>query len=122
MATTFSVGSGDYIRPYRNVTIKHFPVTISQTIKRGDAVKLAGAGLENRIKIGVVTETSGYVGIAAEDITTTGTHNAATDKIAVWQATESAEFIGLRRLPTTPSAEPTAAVERIQNSAVRISL
>jgi hypothetical protein len=91
---TFSVGSGDYIRPYRNVRIQHFPVAVSQTIVRGAAVKLAGAGLENRIKIGVVTETSGYVGIAAESITTTGTHNAATDKIAVWLATENAEFIG----------------------------
>jgi len=30
-------------------------------------------------------------------------------------------LIGLRRLPTTPSAEPTAMTEKIQNSAVRIS-
>ena len=94
MATTHSVGSGDYIRPYRNVRIKHFPVTVSQTILRGDAVKLAGAGLEQRIKIGVVSETTGYVGIAAEDITTTATHDAVKDRIAVWLATEDAEFIG----------------------------
>lgn len=94
MATTFSVSSGDFIRPYRNVKIKHWPVTVSQTIRKGDAVKLAGAGLENRIKIGVVTETSGYVGIAAEDITTTSSHVAATDKIAVWLAEPDAEFIG----------------------------
>ncbi len=94
MATTFSVGSGDYVRPWRNVRIKHFPVTVSQTIVRGAAVKLAGAGLENRIKIGVVTETSGYVGFAAESITTTSTHNPVTDTIAVWLGTEDAEFIG----------------------------
>lgn len=94
MATTYSVGSGDYIRPYRNVRIQHFPVAVSQTILRGDPVKLAGAGLENRIKIGVVSETSGYVGIAAADITTTATHNAVTDRIPVWLATENAEFIG----------------------------
>lgn len=94
MATTFTVGSGDYIRPYRNVRIQHFPVAVSQTIRRGDAVKKAGAGLENRIKIGVVSETSGYVGIAAADITTTATHNAVTDRIPVWLATPEAEFIG----------------------------
>jgi hypothetical protein len=94
MATTFGVSSGDYIRPYRNVRVAHFPVAVSQTIVRGAAVKLAGAGVENRIKIGVVTETSGYVGFAAESITTTSTHVSATDKIAVWLATENAEFIG----------------------------
>jgi hypothetical protein len=94
MATVWTVSSGDYIRPYRNVRIQHFPVTISQTIVRGAAVKLAGAGLENRIKIGVVTETTGYVGFAAESITTGATHVPATDKIAVWLATEDAEFIG----------------------------
>jgi hypothetical protein len=80
MATTFGVSSGDYIRPYRNVRVAHFPVAVSQTIVRGAAVKLAGAGVENRIKIGVVTETSGYVGVAAESITTTSTHVPATKK------------------------------------------
>jgi hypothetical protein len=30
-------------------------------------------------------------------------------------------LIGLRKLPTTPSAEATAAIEKIQKSAVRIS-
>lgn len=94
MATTFAVSSGDHIRPFRNCKVRHFPVAVSQTIVRGAAVKLAGAGLENRIKIGVVTETSGYVGIAAESITTTATHNPVTDKIAVWMATPEAEFIG----------------------------
>ena len=94
MATTFTVSSGDHVRPWRNVRIRHFPVAVSQTIVRGDAVKIAGAGVENRIKIGVVTETSGYVGFAAESITTTSTHVAKTDKIAVWLAEPEAEFIG----------------------------
>lgn len=94
MATTFAVGSGDYIRPFRNVRVQHFPVAVSQTIRRGDQVKLAGAGVENRIKIGVVTETSRIVGIAAASITTTSTHVPATDKIPVWLATPDAEFIG----------------------------
>jgi hypothetical protein len=67
---------------------------VSQTIRRGDAVKVAGAGLENRIKIGVVSETTGYVGIAAEAITTTATHDAVVDRIPVWLATPDAEFIG----------------------------
>lgn len=94
MATTFTVGSGDYARPFRNVRIQHFPVAVSQTIVRGNFVKLSTtATSENRIKLGVITETAGYVGIAAESITTTATYNAATDKIPVWCFDQNAEFI-----------------------------
>jgi predicted NBD/HSP70 family sugar kinase len=95
MATTFSVGSGDYIRPYRNVRIQHYPVAVSQTIVRGAFVRLSTtATQENRIKLAAITDTSGLVGVAAENITTTATHVPATDKIAVWVADANAEFIG----------------------------
>jgi hypothetical protein len=57
-------------------------------------LQLAGAGYENRLILGTDTVTSGYVGVAAEALTTTATHNAVTDHVPVWLATPDAEFIG----------------------------
>jgi hypothetical protein len=94
MATTFGVGTGDYIRPWRNVRLREYPVSISQTVLIGSVLKLAGAGLENRVILSTDTTTTGIVGVAMEAITTTGTHNAATDKVLVALATPDAEFIG----------------------------
>jgi len=91
---TFAIGAGDFVRPFRGVRVQHFPVSISQTIKRGYPVKLAGAGLENRVIVMADNDVAGIVGIAAADITTTGTHVAATDRIPVWLATPEAEFMG----------------------------
>lgn len=94
MATTFSVGTGDYIQPYRNVTIREYPVSVSQTVLVGSVLKVAGAGLENRVILSTDTTTSGIVGVALEAITTGATHNAKTDKVLVALATPEAEFIG----------------------------
>jgi hypothetical protein len=105
MATTFTVGSGDYIRPWRNVRIQHFPVHVSQTVLKGSAMTIAGAGYENRLILGTDTITAGYVGISAAALTTTATHVAATDTIPVWLATPDAEFIG--RTDTTTAANFT---------------
>jgi hypothetical protein len=91
---TFGVGSADYIKPHRNVTFKCFPVSISQTVLVGSVVKVAGAGLENRVILSTDTTTSGIVGVAMEAITTSGTHVAATDHVLVALATPEAEFEG----------------------------
>lgn len=91
---TFGVGSGDYIIPWRNTTIKRFPVSISQTVLVGSVLQKAGAGLENRVILSTDTVTSGIVGVALEAITTTGTHVAATDHVLVALATPEAEFAG----------------------------
>ena len=91
---TFAVGTGDYIKPHRNVTYKEFPVAVSQTVLVGSILKKAGAGLENRVSVAGDTDTSGIVGIAMEAITTTGTHVAKTDKVLVALATPEAEFEG----------------------------
>jgi hypothetical protein len=91
---TFGVGSADYIKPHRNVTFKRFPVSISQTVLVGSVVKVAGAGLENRVILSTDTTTSGIVGVAMEAITTSGTHVAATDHVLVALATPEAEFEG----------------------------
>lgn len=89
---TFNVGTGDYIKPFRNVTYKEFPVHVSQTVLVGSIMKLAGAGFENRVILSTDATTSGIVGVAMEAITTTGTHNAKTDKVLIALATPEAEF------------------------------
>lgn len=94
MATTFAVGSGDYIVPWRNVTVKRFPVSVSQTVLVGSVLKKAGAGLENRVILSTDTTTSGIVGVALEAITTSSSHVAATDHVLVALATPEAEFAG----------------------------
>lgn len=91
---TFTVGTGDYIKPHRNVTFKEFPVSVSQTVLVGSVLQKAGAGLENRVILSTDTVTTGIVGVAMEAITTTATHNAKTDKVLVALATPEAEFIG----------------------------
>lgn len=93
MATTFTVGTGDYIRPHRNVTFKEFPVAVSQTVLVGSVLKKAGAGLENRVILNTDTVAAGaIVGVAMEAITTTGTHNAKTDKVLVALAKPGTKF------------------------------
>lgn len=94
MATTFSVGTGDYIIPWRNHTLREYPVHTSQTVLVGSVLKLAGAGVENRVILNTDTDTSGIVGVAVEAITTGGTHVAKTDKVLVALATPEAEFAG----------------------------
>jgi len=91
---TFAVGTGDYIRPWRNTRLKKYPVAVSQTVLLGSVLKQAGAGLENRLILSTDTTETGIVGVAVEAITTTGTHNPATDHVLVALATEDAEFIG----------------------------
>lgn len=93
MATTFAVSTGDHLRPFRNYRLKEYPVSISQTVLAGSVMKLAGAGLENRVILSTDSTTTGIVGVAMEAITTTGTFNAATDKVLIALATEEAEFI-----------------------------
>lgn len=91
---TFTVGTGDYIVPWRNVTIRQFPVGVSQTVLIGSVLQKGGAGVENRVILSTDTVTTGIVGVALEAITTTSTHNAATDKVLVAIATPEAEFAG----------------------------
>ncbi len=95
MATTYTVSKGDFIRPYGPYQrLKEYPVHTSQTIKAGYPVVLAGAGYENRVIVWGGTATSGFVGIAAHDLTTTATHNAVTDRLIVYCADPEALFAG----------------------------
>lgn len=92
MATTFGVGSGDYIQPWNKPVLKEFPVGVSQTVLKGSVLQKGGAGVENRVILSTDTVTSGIVGVAMEAITTTSTHNAATDKVLVALAVPGAQF------------------------------
>lgn len=89
MATTFAVSSGDYIRPYRNVRIQHFPEAASQTFKRGEPLIMDAAATENRVRIAGSAPTSLIVGIAAADAS-----GVTSTMIPVWLATLTAEFKG----------------------------
>lgn len=92
---TLSVSSGSYMRPFRNVRVRHFRVDVSQTIRVGDLLVLSTDADEgNRVvKAGADPATDReLVGVAAEAITTTASGSAA-DRIPVWLATGDAEFI-----------------------------
>ena len=93
MATTYTVSSGDVIRPWRNVRVQEYPVHTSQTVLQGSVLKADTAGYENRAVLSTDTTTAKILGVAAEAITTTSTHNAVTDRVLVYLATEDAEFI-----------------------------
>lgn len=96
MATTFAVGSGDYMRPWRNCDIKHFPEAASQTFKKGEVLIQGGAGVENQVRVASDNPTAAIVGVAAEDASgTTG------QKVAVYVARGDAEFI-VRTISTDP--------------------
>lgn len=92
---TIGVGSGSYIRPYRNVDIRHFRVDASQTILLGTPLQLSTDADEgNRVKKTAADPTTdrGLVGIAAEAITT-GASPTALDAIPVWLFTPESEFV-----------------------------
>jgi len=91
---TYTVSTGDYMRPWKNTVIQSFPVHVSQTVLVGSIVQIGGAGYENRVILSTDTVTTKIVGVALEAITTTATHNAKTDKVLVALATTDAEFIG----------------------------
>lgn len=96
MATTFSVGSGDYIRPWRNCDIKHFPEDATQTFVKGDPLIIGGAGVENKVKIASDNPTAAIVGIAAEDAS-----GVTGNKVAVYVARGDAEFL-VRTISSDP--------------------
>jgi hypothetical protein len=91
---TFGVSAGDVIVPFNKPVLREFPVSVSQTVLIGSVLQKGGAGLENRVILSTDTITSGIVGIAMEAITTTGTHNARTDKVLVACAVPGATFAG----------------------------
>lgn len=93
---TIGVGAGSFMRPRYMVRTRRFPVDVSQTIRVGDLLVLSADSDEgNRVKKSGADPTTdrAVVGIAAEAITTTATHVAATDHVLVWLATGEAEFI-----------------------------
>jgi hypothetical protein len=88
MATTFTVGAGNIMRPYRYCRVQHFPEAASQTFVRGDILIMDAASTENRVKIAAAQPVTLIVGVAAADASgVTGT------MVPVWLATQQAEFL-----------------------------
>lgn len=88
MATTISVGPGNYIRPYRKCRIVHWGEDSSQTFIKGDPLMLSTDSNDGNL-VKLSTEAHVIVGFAAESAS--GTKN---NKVAVWVADENAEFVG----------------------------
>lgn len=66
MATTYSVSSGDYIRPYKcRPRIQHFPMAATQTFVKGEPLIMDAASTENRVKVAANQPTTLLVGFAA---------------------------------------------------------
>lgn len=87
---TYTVGSGDYIRPYRKPRVEHFPEGASQSFRVGYPVILSATSDKgNRITVAGADPTADIVGFAAAAASGT-----ADTLIPVWVATEEAEFIG----------------------------
>lgn len=86
---TISVGSGNYLRPYRNVRIQHFPEGPSQSFKRGELLILnTTADKGHQVVISAADPTVGVVGVAAMDAT--GTENSL---VTVWLFTPASEWV-----------------------------
>jgi len=93
---TIGVGAGSYMRPRYAAKPRRWVVDTSQTIIVGDLLILsADSDQGNRVKkagADPATDRS-VVGVAAEAITTSSTHVAATDHVLVWSARGDQEFI-----------------------------
>lgn len=86
---TISVGSGNYLRPYRNVRIQHFPEAASQSFKRGEIViRETAANKGHQVKISGADPTAGLLGVAAADAS-----GVEGTMIPVWLFTNSSEFV-----------------------------
>src|SRR4051812_46942702 len=90
MATAFTVGKGNYIRPYRNVRVRPFMEAASQTFKVGDPLILqTTADKGHQVKISGSDPTTGtVVGFAGQPAS--GVENT---EIAVWMLDEQGEFV-----------------------------
>lgn len=89
MATSWTAGAGDFMRPHRGpVRIKNFPEGASQTFKKGYPVIFSAvANFENDIIVWTADLTTGILGVACENASGTRGTN-----ISVWMAEPSVEF------------------------------
>lgn len=93
---SFTVASGDYLRPFRYAQMREFAVDVSQTILIGSLLALSTDSDEgNRVKVASADPTTdnALVGIAAEAVTTGATFAASTHKVNAWIFDERVEFV-----------------------------
>ena len=90
MATSWTAGPGDFIRPFRLPRVEHYKEGASQTFKRGYPVILSATSDKgNKITVAGADPTADIVGFAADNAS--GTEDTL---IPVWVADEQAEFQG----------------------------
>jgi len=90
MANTFTVGKGNYIRPFRNCRLRTYKEAASQTFKVGDVLILQTTATKgDEVKIAAADPTTGTViGMAAA--AASGTEGTL---IPVWMLDEQSEFV-----------------------------
>lgn len=88
---TFTVSSGDYLRPHRGHTrVYQAPEGSAQTFKIGAPLKLSAvAGRENEVIIVGTDPVAGVLGVSAE-----GATGVQGTSISYWIAEPGVEFIG----------------------------
>ncbi len=95
MATTFLVGTGDYIRPYKcRPRIQHFPMAASQTFKKGEPIIPDAASTENRIRVASNQPVALIIGFAAADAADCANSDGTTTGALcpVWCAEANMQF------------------------------
>ena len=95
MATTFTVSSGDFMRPFKSrPRIQHFPMAATQTFKLGEPLIMDAASTENRVKVAANSPTSLIVGVAAANAADVANSDGTTAGalVPVWCATHDAVF------------------------------
>lgn len=91
MATTFTMSAGNIIKPYRNIRVRVFGESSSQTFVRGDILILdTGSDKGHRVKIAGTDPTTdrALVGIAGADAS-----GVAGTEIPVYLFTPESEFV-----------------------------
>lgn len=91
MATTYTMGPGNIIRPHRNVRVRHFREAASQSFVRGDILVLnTGSDKGDEVKLSGADPTTdrAIVGVAGADAS--GTEGTL---IPVYLFTPESEFV-----------------------------
>lgn len=88
MATTYSRGAADIMRPYGKSKVKWYPEAASQTFKAGYPVILDASATQNRVRVAADNPTAAIVGVAAMNAS-----GVTGQPVAVWIAQPELKFL-----------------------------
>lgn len=94
MATTFTRGHGDIMRPYGRCKVAHYKMAATQTFKAGYPLIWDTASDENRVKVASDNPTAALVGVAAADASACANSAGTTTNmwVPVWEARPHHQF------------------------------